>query len=199
MDERMMPEDCKRALLSMRHNVETQMVGLGQLLYDVKTNNHHGYYGFNTFTDYIESHFNMPGSFANKLIRIFKQFSEKMQLDETTIVGIGIDKLSLILPIIKKVDAIEQDVWIEKATDMTIGELKEEVELYKEKHRKLNIEDVFTDQFVERMVTDLNCSKKKLMYNLAVYFHYEDHESVCGDIAARSTKIKEDGIPSEKI
>lgn len=191
-DMMMSPEEKKKALLNMRQNLEEQFIELGQLLHEVKVNNLHGFFGFPTFNDFIEDEFNMSGSLASKLINNFKFYLEKMNLDEKSYIDIGVEKLNQLRPILNKVDRTEQEEWLKKAAQEKTTVLKEKIKDYKEKTKTKDIKDVFTTQFLEKMTTHFNCTKKELMFKLAVFFQGKDLENIAQEIQQMQANLKQE-------
>lgn len=188
------PEQKKSILLKMRNNLEETFIELGQVLYEVQSNNLHGFFGYPTFKEFIEDEFNMSGSLAAKLINNYKFYLEKMGLDEPAFVSIGIEKLNQLRPILNKVDRIEQEDWIKKAEEEKSTVLKEKIKDHKEKNKKKDIKDVFTDQFVEKMVTHFNCTRKELMFKLALYFQDQNLEQVGEQVRMMQEKLKQEEL-----
>ncbi len=193
----MTPDQKKSTLQNMRNSLEETFVELGQLLHEVQVNNLHGFFGYPTFKEFIEDEFNMSGSLATKLINNYKFYLEKMGLDEPAFVSIGIEKLNQLRPILNKVDRLEQENWLKKAEEEKSTVLKEKIKDHKEKNKTKNVKDVFTDQFVEKMVTYFNCTRKELMFKLALFFQGQDLEQVGEQIRSMQEKLKQEELNRE--
>ena len=61
------------------------------------------------------------------------------------------------------------------------------------KKQDVSLKDVFIDQFMEKMVTFFNCSKKELNFKLALYFQDADLDAVRDEIRIRQRKFDESG------
>lgn len=186
-------EEKKTALSFMREKLEEHFVTLGQILSDMKNENLSRLYGYETFKEFVEDEFNLAGTLANRLINNYKYYVEKLDLDEKTLVTIGLDKLSLLRPVMKEASLQEQEIWLEKAQVDKTTQLKTDIKekREREKQKKKNMQDVFTEQFIEKMVTYFNCSRKELLFKLAVYFQDSDLNEVDKSIKERLMKIKE--------
>ena len=132
------PIDKKKALVRMRHNLEEQFVELGQLLHELKSANLHSFFGYPTFNEFIEEEFKLSGALASKLINNYKFYTEKMNLDESALVNIGLEKLNQLRPILNKADSLEQEKWLKRAEDLKWEVLKEEIKEHKEKKFLVN-------------------------------------------------------------
>lgn len=186
------PDELKNNLMRMRNNLENQFIELGQLLYEIKKSNLHGFFGYPTFNGFIEDEFNMSGSLVSKLINNYKFYLERIGLDEPSFVNLGLEKLNQLRPILNKADRIEQENWLNKAEQEKTTVLKEEIKEHKDKNKKKNIKDVFTDQFVEKMVTHFNCTRKELMFKLALFFQEKDLEEVGEYIRNMQDKLRKE-------
>jgi len=107
--------------------------------------------------------------------------------------NIGLDKLSLIKPIVKDMNFTETEEWIKKAEEVPTTELREEIKEMRErkKDRSKTVKDVLIDQYIERMVTFFNCSRKELNFKLALFFQDEDLENVRSVILKKQRTFEE--------
>ncbi|MCB5231073.1 MAG: hypothetical protein WCX83_01750 [Candidatus Cloacimonas sp.] len=186
-------DEKKRALSSMRETLEEHFVTLGQLLNEIKKDNIFRLYGYETFKDFVEDEFNLAGALANRLVNNYKYYVEKLDLDEHTLIQIGLDKLNLLRPVLKEASIQEQEIWLEKAQTEKTTQLKSDLKEKKEreKDKKKNMQEVFTDQFIERMITHFSCSRKELMFRLAVFFQDRDLDEIDQSIKERLAKIRD--------
>ncbi|MEA1972086.1 MAG: hypothetical protein U9N34_02170 [Candidatus Cloacimonadota bacterium] len=172
----MTPEEKVNAIKTLKSQIETNFVGLGQLLSELKRTKIHKRKGYKNFKELVENEFQFANSFASKLITNYNLFVRKKDLDDESMKEIGLDKLNIIKPVVKDADIQESDSWIEKAKELNTSELREEVKLTREKQKEKDktVKDMFTEQYLERMVSHFNCNRKNLDFKLALYFQEED-------------------------
>jgi predicted N-acyltransferase len=117
-----------------------------------------------------------------------------MNMDEHSLVQIGLEKLNQIRPIIKNAGYVEQQDWLQKAEQQKTTELKEEIKEIKarEKERNRDFKDVLTEQFLETMVTFFNCNRKELMFKLALFFQDKNLEEIDTIIKDKQMKLKDE-------
>ncbi|MBW6515290.1 MAG: hypothetical protein K0B81_01575 [Candidatus Cloacimonetes bacterium] len=187
-------EERRQALTAMREKMEEHFVELGQLLSEMKKEQIFRIYGYESFKDFVEDEFNLPGSLVNKLVSNYKYYVGQLNLDENALVTIGLDKLNLLRPIIKKANQLEQEEWLQKAQNEKSTKLKETIKDLKEKSKKKSMKDVITEQFVENFVTFFNCSQKELMFKLALYFQDCDLNNIEKTIKDKQLKFKESDL-----
>ncbi len=185
--DKMNIEEKRAALKSMRKNLEEHFVELGQLLEEIKCQKLHSFFGYETFREFVEDEFNLSGTLANKLVSNYRFFVKKLSIDDHTLMEIGIDKLSQLRPILNNLNQLEQEEWLKKATQQKTSELKEDIIDYKEqmKDKTKDMKEVFTEQFLEKMVTYFNCNKKELMFKFALFFQDTDLEVIEKSIKAK--------------
>ena len=108
---------------------------------------------------------------------------------------IGLDKLNMIKPMLKDTSYEETEEWIKKAEELPTTELREEIKEIRDRNKEKdkNLKDVFIDQYLERMVTFFNCSRKELNFKLALYFQDADMDTVRDEIRTRQRKFEETG------
>ena len=170
-------------------------MSLGQLLSEIKRTKLYKYKGFKDFKEFVEKEFNMSGSFANRLIGTYELFIEELDVDEMSVKNIGLDKLNMIKPLLKDTSFQETEDWIKKAAELPTTELREEIkEIRDQKNAKnMNLKDVFIDQFLEKMVTFFNCSRKELNFKMALFFQDADLEEIRNEIRIKQRKFEETG------
>lgn len=178
------------ALENLKNKMQENFIELGQLLSDVKRTRLFKIKGYVNFKEFVENEYGLPASVANRLIKIHDTFLIKHDLDEQTVKKIGFDKLNIVTPMLKDSDRIEIQDWIEKASDLSPSELKEEIKEIKEKQKEKNMKDVLTEQVFENLVNFFNCSKKELNYKLAVYFQDRELEGVRNEIISKLRQIE---------
>ncbi len=187
-------EEKRKALTSMREKMEEHFVELGQLLSEMKKEQIFRIYGYETFKDFVEDEFNLSGSLVSRLVSNYKYYVGQLDLDEASLVNIGLDKLNTLRPVMKKSNPAEQQEWLQKAEEEKTTVLKEEIKELKEKDKKKSMKDVFTEQFLERLVTYFNCSRKELMFKLALYFQDSELEEIEEKIKKHQQKLKENEL-----
>lgn len=189
-------EEKRNALSSMRARMEEHFIELGQLLSEMKKEQVYRIYGYESFKDFVEDEFNLSGSLVSRLVSNYKYYVGQLNLDEESLVKIGLDKLNALRPVLKEANPVEQEEWLQKAREEKSTVLKEDIKDLKEKRKKKNMKDVFTEQFVERLVTYFNCSRKELMFMLALYFQDSDLEEIEKKIKERQLQLKEEEMYS---
>jgi hypothetical protein len=188
------PEETFAAVERFKNRLQEDFIGFGELLSGLKRKGTFRVKGYKTFKDFIETEYNVSGSFANKLIEIYELFIEEMDIDEFTLNQIGFDRLNMIKPFVKESEISVAEVWIEEAKEKSTPELRQAVKDEKEKSKKpKTFKEVFTDQFMERMVTFFNCNTKSVMFKMAVYFQDMDLDTVKQDIKDKQKKLEQSG------
>jgi len=183
-------EERRHALATMREKMEEHFVELGQLLTEMKKEQVYRIYGYDNFKDFVEDEFNLAGSLVSRLVNNYKYYVGQLNLDEESLVNIGLDKLNVLRPVLKKSNPLEQEQWLQKAREEKTTLLKEKIKDLKEKKEK-SMKDVFTEHFLEKLVTYFNCSRKELMFKLALYFQDRDLNEIEEQIKERQARIKD--------
>jgi len=193
--EELTAEEKIQAINNIKTDLENNFVVLGQLLSEIRRAKLFKFKGYKSFKEFVENEFNLSGTFASKVIGTYEFFIEKLAVDEMSVKNIGLDKLTLIKPIVKDLAVTESEEWIKKAEEIPVTELRDEIKDYREsrKDKSKTIKEVLTDQFIERMVTFFNCSRKELNFKLALYFQDEDLESIRSIIISKQRKFDESG------
>jgi hypothetical protein len=152
-----------------------------------------GFCNYKTFKEFVEEEYNFSGSFASKLVSNYNLFINEYDLDETIAKQIGLDKLNMVKPMLKDATKTEATEWIEKAQMVPTAELRDEIKEIRERNKEKNktSKEIFVEQYLERMVTAFNCSKKELEFKLALYFQDEDIEEI-KDIVSKKQNRYED-------
>ena len=161
--------------------LEDSFLTLGQLLSEIKKAKLYKLKGYETLKAYLETEHRFPSTLAAKLISIYDLFVGEMDLDEIDIVSIGFERLNLIRPLIKGADWEARESLLQDATNMDISTLREELKARKTAIQDLESPDLktlFTQQFLERFTTALNCSRKELDFKLALFFQEADPEAI---------------------
>ena len=189
----MTPEGKINAVSGLKEQLEENFVTLGQLLSEIKRNKLFKHKGYKTFKEFVEEEYNFSGSFASKLVSNYNLFINEYDLDETIAKQIGLDKLNMVKPMLKDATKTEATEWIEKAQMVPTAELRDEIKEIRERNKEKNktSKEIFVEQYLERMVTAFNCSKKELEFKLALYFQDEDIEEI-KDIVSKKQNRYED-------
>ncbi len=189
----MTAEDKILAVNNLKKTLEDNFVTLGQLLSEIKRTRLFKFKGFKNFKDFVEKEFNISSSFANRLIGTYELFIEELDVDEMSVKNIGLDKLNMIKPLLKDTSYEETEDWIKKAEDLPTTELREEIKEVRQqkKEQEKNLKDIFIDQYLERMVTFFNCSRKELNFKLALFFQDENLEKVRNEIRIKQRIFEE--------
>ena len=124
-----------QAVNNIKNDLENNFVILGQLLSEIKKAKLFRYKGYKNFTEFVENEFNLSGSLAGKVIGAYDVFIKKLDVDETSVKQIGLDKLTMIKPLVLDLDRVESEEWIKKAETVSASELREEIREVKQKKR----------------------------------------------------------------
>jgi len=193
MNEITMSADEKiKAIGQLTINLEDDFVQLGQLLGDVKKSKLFKFKGYKTLKEFVENELNLTGSFASKLIGTYALFIERLEIDEGLVKKIGLDKLNIIKSVVNKLDYKDAIEWVDRARDQSATELREEVREVKAKDVSKTLKEVFVDQYIEKMVTFFNCTKKDLDFKLALYFQDKPLEDVNAQVLLAKRRFEED-------
>ncbi len=167
------PEQKFMAVSRLTGDIEEDFLTLGQILSEIKASKTYQFKGYETFATYLQDEHHFSTAIANKLIAIYNLFVNEMDLDDATLVEIGYDRLCIILPAMKKADWQTRDELIIAARDCSSADLKAQMKARREaeKEADIDLKQVFVDQYFERMLSFLNCSKKELNFKLALYFN----------------------------
>ena len=166
----MSPEEKFSAVANLKGKLEDNFIELGQLLSEIKRAKLYLFKGYEKFKDFVEAEYQLSGSLANKLVGTYDLFIEEMDIDETEVKEIGFDRLQMIKPFIQKADWQLRDEWVHKAEEMPTKELREHIKELKkqEKESDLDLKEVFIDQYIEKLISWFNCSRKELNFKLAL-------------------------------
>ncbi len=182
------------AVTNLKQNLEENFIQLGQLLSEMKRTKLYKYKSYKNFKEFVEAEFNFPNSFANKIISNFELFIKKLDVDEYAAKKIGLDKLNMIKPLVKKAEVETAEEWIDKAENLTTTDLREEVKEERERQRsqEKTLKEVYIEQYLEKMVMFFNCSRKELDFKLALFFQDKDMEEIEKEIKIKSRKYDEE-------
>jgi len=199
-NEEMSIEEKLKAALNLKQQMETNFVSLGQLLSEMKRYKIYVSRGYKTFNEFVENEFNISSTFASKLISTYDLFIESLDKDEKTVEDIGLDKLNMIKPFVKQAKFIEAEAWINKAQEMPTSQLREEIKEVREQKAKIKrtMKDVMIDQYIEKMVTFFNCSRKELNFKLALFFQDSDLDQIKDTIRSRQRKFEDEQLKAQE-
>ena len=178
--ESMTPDEKFTAIANLKEQLEENFITLGQLLSEIKRAKLYRFKGYEKFKDFVEGEYALSGSLGAKLVQSFDLFIEEMDMDEGLVKEIGFDKLQMVRPLMAKADFKEREAWVAKAEELPTKDLREHIKELKklEKGDEVDIKSVFIDQYLEKMLTWLNCSGKELQFKLALFFQDADLEAM---------------------
>lgn len=178
--ESMSPDEKFSAVANLKEQLEENFISLGQLLSEIKRTKLFLFKGYEKFKDFVEAEYQLSGSLAGRLVSTFDLFVEEMDIDETEIKEIGFDRLQMIRPMMQKADWKVRDEWVHKAEEMPTKELRDHIKDLKkqEKEADTDLKDVYIEQYMEKMISWFNCSRKELNFKLALYFQDADLDEI---------------------
>jgi hypothetical protein len=193
----MTADEKMQAVTNLKKTMEDNFVSMGQLLSEIKRTKLFKRKGYKKFKDFVENEFNMAGSFASKLIGIYELYIQKLDIDETSVKEIGLDKLNMIKPFVKDASYQESEEWIEKAENKPTVDLREEIKdlRKKKKEQEKTLQDIYVEQFFEKMLNFFNCSRKELNFNLALFFQDSDLDEMRSKINQRKRRFEKEQEP----
>lgn len=199
-NEEMSIEEKLKAALNLKQQMETNFISLGQLLSEMKRYKIYVSRGYKTFNEFVENEFNIASTFASKLISTYDLFIESLDKDEKTVEDIGLEKLNMIKPFVKQAKFIEAEAWINKAQEMPTTQLREEIKEVREQKAKIKrtMKDIMIDQYIEKMVTFFNCSRKELNFKLALFFQDSDLDQIRDTIRTRQRRFEEEQLKAQE-
>jgi len=194
----MTPDEKFDAINNLKNQLEENFIALGQLLSEIKRAKLFRFKGYENFKDFVEVEYNLGGSLAGKLTQTFDLFIEEMDMDEESVKEIGFDRLQMIRPLIQKADWDIKDKWVQLSQNMPTNELREHIKEMKDKNKKdKDLKQIYIEQYMEKMLTWFNCSRKDLNFKLALYFQDADLEEVKKVVKERQ-RLFESEVQSQK-
>jgi hypothetical protein len=192
--ETMTPEEKIETIMVLKNKIEDHFLALGEIFSQIKRSQAYRMKGYPTFKDFIETELKLNNSMASRLIGIYELYIEELDVDETDVKIIGVDRLAMIKPIVQKATFEEQEQWLDKAKTLPTQDLKDNIKEFKLKEKKLDktLKDVLAEQYIEKMTTFFNCSAKELNFKLALYFQDEDLEQIRLIVKERQRKFEEE-------
>lgn len=189
----MTPEDKFNAVASLKNSLEEDFVSIGELLSEIKRMRTFKIKGSKNFKEFVETEYNMSHAMANKLIGIYDFYIKDLDLQSERVQEVGIDKLTLIKPLIKDACFDVQMDWVKTAENKDYTELKEKIKVIRDKEREdsKTLKDVLVEQYLDNMKGFFNCSGKELNYKLALFFQRADIEEVLMIIQKEQRKFEE--------
>ncbi|MDY0152020.1 MAG: hypothetical protein RBS43_07075 [Candidatus Cloacimonas sp.] len=178
--ESMSPDEKFSAVANLKEQLEENFISLGQLLSEIKRTKLFLFKGYEKFKDFVEAEYQLSGSLAGRLVSTFDLFIEEMDIAETDVKEIGFDRLQMIRPMMQKADWKVRDEWVHKAEEMPTKELRDHIKELKkqEKEADTDLKDVYIEQYMEKMISWFNCSRKELNFKLALYFQDADLDEI---------------------
>jgi hypothetical protein len=170
------PNEIFDALTGLKSNLEENFVAIGELLSITKKEKLYLGKGAKTFNEFVQYEYAMSTATANRLIGIYDLFIKHLKLDPQQVQEIGIDKLSIIKPLISKAEYDVQTQWVETAEELHLEELRVRVKEIRDAEKLANktLKDILVEQYLEDMKEFFNCSGKEVDYKLALYFQTAD-------------------------
>ncbi|OQY39889.1 MAG: hypothetical protein B6226_00935 [Candidatus Cloacimonetes bacterium 4572_65] len=192
--ESLTPEEKFKAIATLKNRLEEDFVALGELLSEIKRMRTFKIKGYLNFKEFIETEYNMSNSLASKLIGIFDVYIKDLNMDSETVKDIGMDRLSLIKPLIKDAAYEVQEEWVKQAEELSHQDLKEKIKVIRdaEKESSRTLKDVLVEQYLDNMKGYFNCSGKDLNFKLALYFQDADLEKMNEEIREKQRKFEEE-------
>lgn len=188
----MQPEEKFAAVEKFKNTLQENFLNLGELLSNIKQKGTYKVKGYKTFRDFIETEYNISGSFAMKLISVYELYVEDLDVDEFTLNQIGFERLCMIKPLVHDQDPSIAETWIDEAKEKATPELRQVIKDEKEKTKKVKpFKEVFSDQFVEKLCVFFNCPKKSLMFKFAVFFNDYDLNELKQEIKDKQRKLEQ--------
>jgi len=182
------------AVQNLRLKLEENFIQLGQLFSLIKREKLYKKKGYDSLKEFAEAEFKIGGTLAGKLSAVYDLYVEDINLDDQALKEIGFDRLNMIKPFVAKQSPQVQDNWLEMAERLPMPELKDHIKQIKDKAKDQNkgMKDVLIDQYLERMTTYFNCSRKELDYKLALYFQDSDLEEMKKLVKAKERQLEEE-------
>ncbi len=192
--ETMSPDEKFAAVANLKDKLEENFISLGQLLSEIKRSKLFLYKGYEKFKDFVEAEYQLSGSLAGKLVGTHDLFIEEMDVDEEEVKQIGFERLNMIKPLIQKADWKLRDEWVHKAEEMPTKELREHIKEIKkqEKEADVDLKDVYIEQYMEKMISWFNCSRKELNFKLALYFQDADLDEIKQVVKERQRRFEQE-------
>jgi hypothetical protein len=190
----MSPEEKFTVINQLKDKIEDHFMALGQIFSEIKRSKAFRLKGYQTFKDFVETELKLNNGMASKLINIYELYVEELDVDEMEIKDIGIERLSMIKPIMAKATFEEQEIWMDKARTLASPELRDEIKemRLKEKNKDKTMKDILAEQYLERMTTFFKCSAKELNFKLALYFQEYDLEAMRLTIKEKQRRFEEE-------
>lgn len=193
-DTQQTPDEQFASIARMKDRIQENFITFGDILSQIKRKGTYRVKGYKTFKDFIETEYNIAGSFANKLIEIYELFIQEMDIDEFTLNQIGFDRLNMIKPFVRDAEITIAESWIEEAKEKNTPELRDLIKEHKEKTKKpKSYKEIFVEQHLERMCTFFNCSAKEINFKMAIYFQDMDLDQVKAEIKEKQKKLEQSG------
>lgn len=182
------------AVQNLRLKLEENFIQLGHLFSLIKREKLYKKKGYDSLKEFAEAEFKIGGTLAGKLSAVYDLYVEDINLDDQALKEIGFDRLNMIKPFVAKQSPQVQDNWLEMAERLPMPELKDHIKQIKDKAKDQNkgMKDVLVDQYLERMTTYFNCSRKELDYKLALYFQDSDLEEMKKLVKAKERQLEEE-------
>jgi len=192
--ETMSPEEKFIAVANLKDKLEENFISLGQLLSEIKRSKLFLFKGYEKFKDFVEAEYQLSGSLAGKLVGTFDLFIEEMDIDEEEVKQIGFDRLQMVKPFMQKADWQLRDEWVHKASEMPTKDLRDHIKAIKQQEKEAEIDpkEVYIEQYMEKMISWFNCSRKELNFKLALYFQDADLDDIKQVVKERQRRFEQE-------
>ena len=188
------PDEQFAAIDKIKDKIQDNFIAFGELLSAIKRKGTYRVKGYKTFKDFIETEYNIAGSFANRVIDVYDLYIDELSIDESTLNQIGFDRLNMIKPFVRDTEISIAEAWIEEAKEKSTPELRQIIINEKEKTKNpKSFKEVFAEQHLEKMCTFFNCSVKELNFKMAIYFKDINLDDVKQDIKEKQKKLEQSG------
>lgn len=189
------PEQLIETIRLKREGYEKAAFTLAQLFSNVRRHKTYRIKGYKSFGEFVEGEYDLPKSIANRLVGIWDFFTDDVEMAVTDMEVLGIDKLGLLRPVLKKLANDEEgrlalEGWIEFAGQSDLAALRERIQDEKPQAKDKTIREMFVDQFLENILAEFNCSRKELDYKLAIYFQDRDLSEVKREVKTKISKLE---------
>jgi len=190
--ESMTPDEKFKAVSALKDKLEENFVALGQLFSEIKRTKIFRFKGYENFKDFIEAEYNFNNALASKLGQVFDLYINEMDMDEETVKAIGMDRLQMIRPFVAKAPWETREEWMDKAQEMPANELRSHIKDLRKQQREadMDMKEILTGQYMERMLTWFNCSQKELNFKLALFFQDADLNDIGKVIRERQRQFE---------
>lgn len=135
--------------------------------------------GYLKFGDFLSQQAKIGKTIANKLIAIWQGFILEFGESVEDCEKIGFQKLCILLPLLKHLDQNSMETWRTLAMTLDADALKMKVDEELGKHKPAEtVFDIAVRDWQEKWCAVLNCNKKELLFQMAMYMMFANIEDV---------------------